>query len=464
MPGHARKDIVREGEIGVYHTWSRCVQRAFLYGQDPDTGRDFSYRRPIVQALLEYQASVFAVDVGNYSILSNHQHLIARTRPDIAATWSDEEVAWRWKLAWPKWENDRWLRTPTDEEIEEVLADPDRLPVLRANLASLSWFMARWKEPIARLCNAEMQTKGHFYEQRFGSREFVDDAGNLCGNVYVDLNQLKAGMAPTLEACTCSAIYNRLVAWQQEQVEASLEHFRERVPEGYELDRGDMARLLADCFLAPIGNQGPSLLATNAVQFSDSGPVRILWVPKESFHETGEDNAAFNEREESASVTESGLDESDPRASEPPSPESADSAEAPPRPSRREPDDGSPVKRQTKGERPKPTWETHRRLQRRRRRRASDHVFLGIPREQYLGLVQWTASQLSTMETRPPPEDIAGLLRQWGLEPTRWCSVIENFGDVFYRAVGHADRVLQAAQRTGQSWLQGIRTCRTAFS
>jgi len=112
MPGHARRDIVREGEIGVYHTWSRCVQRAFLCGLDALTGENFEHRRTWIKTLLEYQASVFAIDVGNYSILSNHQHLIARTRPDIAATWSDEQVAWRWKLAWPAWQDGQWAENP----------------------------------------------------------------------------------------------------------------------------------------------------------------------------------------------------------------------------------------------------------------------------------------------------------------------------------------------------------------
>ena len=163
MPGHARKDIVREGEIGVYHTWSRCVQRAFLCGYDPVTGQDFEHRRLWIKTLLEYQASVFVldIDIANYSILSNHQHLIVRTRPDITATWNDEQVAWRWKLAWPSHEDGQWVREPTDEEIEAILACPKRIPQLRANLASLSWFMARWKEPIAKLANRESNTKGH---------------------------------------------------------------------------------------------------------------------------------------------------------------------------------------------------------------------------------------------------------------------------------------------------------------
>ena len=68
MPGHARKDIVRFGEIATYHCWSRCVQKAFLCGYDRETERDFSYRRAWIEDLLAYQAGVFAVDVGNFSM------------------------------------------------------------------------------------------------------------------------------------------------------------------------------------------------------------------------------------------------------------------------------------------------------------------------------------------------------------------------------------------------------------
>ena len=86
MPTGPRCDTVREGEIATYHCWSRCVQRAFLCGEDPYTGRDFTYRRDWIEKLLVYQAEVFAVDVANYNVLSNHVHQIVRTRPDIAET------------------------------------------------------------------------------------------------------------------------------------------------------------------------------------------------------------------------------------------------------------------------------------------------------------------------------------------------------------------------------------------
>jgi hypothetical protein len=165
MAGCARNQIVREGEIGAYHTWSRCVQRAYLCGDDPLTGINYDYRRQWIQSLLQFQASVFAVDIGNFAILSNHEHLICRTRPDLAAGWSDEEVAWRWKLAWPEWRDDHWARDPTDEQVAEVLAEPGKLAKARKALSSLSWFMARWKEPIARLANRETDHRGHFWKR-----------------------------------------------------------------------------------------------------------------------------------------------------------------------------------------------------------------------------------------------------------------------------------------------------------
>jgi hypothetical protein len=165
MPTCARGEIVRDGEIAIYHCWSRCVQRAFLCGEDPYTGRDFSHRREWIEKLLVYQAEVFAVDLANYNVLSDHAHQIVRTRPDIAATWSDEQIACRWKMAWPEWNGKDWTREPTDEEVRELLLNEKKMTLARYGLSSLSWFLARTKEPISRLCNCEMRTKGHFWNR-----------------------------------------------------------------------------------------------------------------------------------------------------------------------------------------------------------------------------------------------------------------------------------------------------------
>ncbi|MFO7906031.1 MAG: hypothetical protein R6U98_25455, partial [Pirellulaceae bacterium] len=212
MAGTARHQVVRDGEIGTYHCWSKCTQRAFLCGQDSETGINFDYRRAWVEALIQYQSGIFAVDVGNHSVLSNHVHLIVRTRPDIVATWSDEEVAWRWRAAWPQFVDDRWVREVSEEEVRELLLNPEKIAWIRNNLSSLSWFMGRSKEPIARLCNAEMGVDGHFWNQRFGCRELLDDSAVLVCHLYVDLNQINAGLADSLPDSRHSGICNRIAA------------------------------------------------------------------------------------------------------------------------------------------------------------------------------------------------------------------------------------------------------------
>ena len=225
VPGCARKDIVREGEIATYHCWSRCVQRAFLCGFDPVTEHDYNYRRGWIEDLLAYQARVFAVDVGNYNLLSNHAHSILRTRPDIAALWSPEELALRWKMAWPEFLDGQWVREPTDQELEELLLKPEKIEQIRCHLSSLSWFMARWKEPIAKLCNSETNGSGHFWASRFKCRELVDEAAVLTCSIYVDLNQIQAGMVDSLEESQYSAIRNRILAAKRREAQTSLEEY-----------------------------------------------------------------------------------------------------------------------------------------------------------------------------------------------------------------------------------------------
>jgi hypothetical protein len=98
MPAYARRQIVDETEVGVYHCVSRCVRRAFLCGQDALTGRNFDHRKNWMQSRMEELASIFAVDVLGFSLMSNHIHVVLRNRPDLAAQWTDEQVVLRWCL------------------------------------------------------------------------------------------------------------------------------------------------------------------------------------------------------------------------------------------------------------------------------------------------------------------------------------------------------------------------------
>jgi len=42
------------------------------------------------------------IDCLTYTVQSNHMHLALRSRPDVVAGWSDEEVAQRWLRWFPK--------------------------------------------------------------------------------------------------------------------------------------------------------------------------------------------------------------------------------------------------------------------------------------------------------------------------------------------------------------------------
>ncbi|MFP4494092.1 MAG: hypothetical protein ACLFRP_09420, partial [Puniceicoccaceae bacterium] len=80
----------------MYHCISRCVRRAFLCGLDSYTGKDYGHRREWVRGRLKELSGLFGVEVFSYAVMSNHLHVVLRTRPDWVEEWSGDEVAERW--------------------------------------------------------------------------------------------------------------------------------------------------------------------------------------------------------------------------------------------------------------------------------------------------------------------------------------------------------------------------------
>jgi putative transposase len=62
MPTYARRQIVAEDRVGVYHCIARCVRRAFLCGIDPYTGQDFTHRKEWILDRVRELAGLFAVE------------------------------------------------------------------------------------------------------------------------------------------------------------------------------------------------------------------------------------------------------------------------------------------------------------------------------------------------------------------------------------------------------------------
>jgi len=212
-----RSKYVREGQEGVYHCFSRCVRRAFLYGFDTLTLRDFSHRKAWVVERLRCLAAIFAIEVCAYAVMENHYHTILRTRPDIVAMWSDRDVAIRWLTLFHRHRDMRGVQMPPREEEICALADrPERIAQLRKRLCSLSWFMGRLNEFIARAANREDKVKGRFWEARFKCQALLDEAAIASCMVYVDLNPIRAGMAGTPEESDFTSIQERIRAWRKE--------------------------------------------------------------------------------------------------------------------------------------------------------------------------------------------------------------------------------------------------------
>jgi REP element-mobilizing transposase RayT len=217
--GLGRYKTVPENEEGIYHCFVRCVRRAFLCGFDAVANQDFSHRKTWVVERMKFLAGIFAIDVCAFAVLANHYHTILRTRPDIAAAWSDREVASRWLQLCPRKSRSKKKPVPPlEDQINAILASPKRVDQLRKRLCSLSWFMGRLNEFIARAANAEDKAKGRFWESRFKCQALLDDVALIACMAYVDLNPIRAGLAETLEESNFTSIQERIRAWQKENM------------------------------------------------------------------------------------------------------------------------------------------------------------------------------------------------------------------------------------------------------
>ncbi|MFH1137871.1 MAG: transposase [Pseudomonadota bacterium] len=208
----ARRETLVEGENGLYHCISRCVRRAFLCGIDPYSGKSFEHRKAWVQSRLELLASVFAIDVYAFAVMSNHLHAVLRNRPDLVESWDDQEVVRRWRVLFPK-KNARGP-APTDEAAIRALSDGGKIPEIRLRLSSISWFMRCLNEPIARRANIEDDCKGRFWEGRYKCQALLDEGAVLACMAYVDLNPVRAGLADTPETSLFTSAHLRISSRQ----------------------------------------------------------------------------------------------------------------------------------------------------------------------------------------------------------------------------------------------------------
>ena len=135
----SRADVFCSDEVAIVHVMNRTVRRCFLMGNDPLTGKNFDHRKAWMEKELERLAACFGIDLLTYAILSNHFHLILRSRPDVVQTWSDEEIACRWLTLCPIRKDDEGnAKKPNENEIKSIVNNAQRLLEIRSRLSNIS--------------------------------------------------------------------------------------------------------------------------------------------------------------------------------------------------------------------------------------------------------------------------------------------------------------------------------------
>ena len=167
----------------VYHCTSRCVRRAWLCGEDEVSGQSFDHRKQWIEERLLELTQIFAVELYGYAVMSNHYHIVVRTRPEHVHMWSDLEVVSRWLQ----------LCSVPNEEARDALQsaalqNSARICELRERLGDLSWFMRYINEPIARRANREDECTGRFWQGRFHCGLLLDELSIAAAIAYADLN------------------------------------------------------------------------------------------------------------------------------------------------------------------------------------------------------------------------------------------------------------------------------------
>lgn len=215
----ARCEQISLSDTPWYHVVNRCVRRAYLCGTDRVSGQCYEHRRGWIEQRILQLASVFAIDVAAYAVMSNHYHLVVRVDCDAAKSWSDDEVLQRWTQLFT---GPLLVRNYLDDSCEFSEAMQDKVAeftaIYRKRLHDISWFMRVLNESVARMANKEDGVTGRFWEGRFKSQALLDEQALLSVMAYVDLNPVRAGIADDLRESEYTSVRYRITGCPSDRI------------------------------------------------------------------------------------------------------------------------------------------------------------------------------------------------------------------------------------------------------
>ncbi len=208
-----RQTTVSLDDTPYYHCCSRVVRKAFLCGIDHSTGENFEHRREWVDSRILELATIFAIDLCAYSVMSNHLHVVVKVNTDKAKHWSNKDVLMQWLKGFKGFKGalltQKFVKGEDLNEFELKTVN-ECITEYRQRLVDTSWFMRSLSEPIARMANKEDKCTGRFWEGRFKSQALLDEAAVTSCMAYVDLNPIRAPMATTPETSDYTSIQRRI--------------------------------------------------------------------------------------------------------------------------------------------------------------------------------------------------------------------------------------------------------------
>ncbi len=205
---------------------SRCVRRGFLCGLDAVTGISYEHRKQWIEDKIHEAATVFALDLCGYAVMSNHYHVVLHVNKPQADSWDMDEIISRWHMLYNG--NVISQRYLSGEPLGKAELDTlnEMAELWREQLMDLSWFMRFVNESVTRRANAEDNCTGRFwgrflllqnrhtippvYKGRFGSQALLDEAAIVACMVYVDLNPIRSKIATTPETFDHTSIKKRI--------------------------------------------------------------------------------------------------------------------------------------------------------------------------------------------------------------------------------------------------------------
>jgi hypothetical protein len=211
MARMARAEVFAPDQVAVVHVMNRVVRRRDLLGNDPVSGKNYDHHKVMIEFQLQRLAEAFGIDLLGFTIMSNHFHLILRSRSEVVAVWDDTEVARRWLLICPVRKNSAGdPQEPYEFEFNSIRNDRCKLETIRLRLSDQGWWMRVLCQYIAVRANREDHELGKFWQSRFRAVRLLDEAALLACAAYVDLSPIRAAMAETLEQSDDTSVQRRL--------------------------------------------------------------------------------------------------------------------------------------------------------------------------------------------------------------------------------------------------------------